>query len=103
MPILSGRILELRTSQNLLQQTVADDLGISLKSYQRYERGEREPSSTALIALADYFNVPIEYLVDGNVGADYSQRVVTPSEFALIEKLRALPPEKRKAVETLLG
>ena len=46
---------------------------------------------------------PTQKAVGGIIGVK-TQPVptVTPSEFALIEKLRALPPEKRKAIETLL-
>jgi len=60
---LSKRIKELRTTKNVLQQTLADNLNLSLRGYQRYERGEREPSASTLIALADYFDVSIDYLV----------------------------------------
>ena len=63
MVSLAEQIKELRTSRNLLQQTLADELGLSLRGYQRYERGEREPSASTLVALADYFNVSLDYLV----------------------------------------
>ena len=102
MSLLSSRINELRTSRNLLQQTVSEDLGISLKSFQRYERGEREPTSSTLLALADYFNVPLDYLVGRDVSPGCPLPTVTPDELALVEKFRALPTEKRKAIEALL-
>ena len=36
---------------------------MSSLGYQRYEYGERKPSFDMLIALADYFDVSIDYLV----------------------------------------
>lgn len=63
MPNLSERLIQLKTERKLLQKDIAKDTGIALRTYQYYENGEREPSATALIALADYFNVSLDYLV----------------------------------------
>lgn len=60
---LSERLVELKQSRDLLQKTIASDIGVSLRAYQYYERGEREPTVTILVALADYFDVSIDYLV----------------------------------------
>lgn len=62
MPNLSERLIQLKTKRKLLQKDIANNTGIALRTYQYYERGEREPSVTALIALADYFNVSLDYL-----------------------------------------
>jgi transcriptional regulator with XRE-family HTH domain len=56
------RLFQLKTNKNLLQKDIARGINISLRSYQRYETGEREPSLSTLIALSDYFNVSIDYL-----------------------------------------
>lgn len=60
---LSERLVALKQSRDLLQKSIANDIGVSLRAYQYYERGEREPNVSVLIALADYFNVSIDYLV----------------------------------------
>lgn len=57
------RLQQLKNKNNLMQKTIAADNGLSLRAYQYYERGEREPSMSTLIALADYFDVSIDYLV----------------------------------------
>ena len=58
------KVLEsLKLKENILQKDIAKAIGISLRSYQRYEHGEREPTMSTLIALADFFNVSIDYLV----------------------------------------
>ena len=59
----SERLKMLRTAHNVTQKSVADAVGMSELGYQRYEYGTREPAYKYLIALADYFDVSIDYLV----------------------------------------
>ena len=60
---LSNRLIKLKKDKNLLQKDIAKDVNFSLRAYQYYERGQREPTASVLIALADYFDVSIDYLV----------------------------------------
>lgn len=57
------RLKELRFSRNLTQKEIADSVGMAPVAYQRYEYGTREPAYQKLIALADYFDVSLDYLV----------------------------------------
>ena len=57
------RLKELRLSKSLTQKQLASDLGMSERGIQHYECGTREPSMAALIALADFFDVSLDYLV----------------------------------------
>ena len=63
MPNFSERLIQLKTERKLLQKDIAKDTGIALRTYQYYECGEREPTLSTLITLADYFNVSLDYLV----------------------------------------
>ena len=63
MPSLSDRLLALRVENKLLQQDIAKNNGIPLRTYQRYERGESEPVSSIIIKLANYFDVSSDYLL----------------------------------------
>ena len=63
MAALSERLIKLRNERNILQKDVAISIDIGLRSYQRYESGEREPTASVLIALADYYDVTLDYLV----------------------------------------
>lgn len=58
----SIRLKELRTSQKLTQKQVYSAVGMSALGYQRYEYGEREPAYQKLLALADFFDVSLDYL-----------------------------------------
>ncbi len=60
---LATRLIELKEKNNVLQKDIAKSVGLSLRSYQRYEYGERNPTSDILIKLADYFDVSLDYLV----------------------------------------
>lgn len=57
------RIRELRVSRKLSQQELADLLKISKSSVNMYERGEREPGLDLIEAIADFFNVDLDYLM----------------------------------------
>lgn len=60
---LSGRLNELKSTNNFLQKQVAEGIGVPLRTYQRYEYGEREPSASIIVALANFFNVSTDYLL----------------------------------------
>lgn len=53
---------KLRKNQGTTYQSMADALHISLRALKYYGTGEREPSLSVLTALADYFDVPLDYL-----------------------------------------
>ncbi len=57
------RLKECRSKSNVYQKQVAEILDITIRNYQRYEAGTLEPNIDKLIALADYFNVSLDYLV----------------------------------------
>ena len=56
-------LLRLRQENGLKQPEVAAGTGISLRAYQNYERGLREPQLSVLIALADFYNISLDELV----------------------------------------
>ena len=64
----SERLRALRTERNLTQKDVYKAVGMSPIGYQRYEYGDREPAYPKLLALADYFNVSLDYLVGRGSG-----------------------------------
>lgn len=58
-----ARILKtLRNEQGISQQTLADQLGIKRSTIGNYEQGTRSPDMETLEAIADYFNVDLDYL-----------------------------------------
>lgn len=57
------RIIQLKTDRNLLQKDIATAIGLSLRAYQYYEKGQKEPTLSVLVRLADFFEVSLDYLV----------------------------------------
>lgn len=57
------RIRLLRTEKGMTQKEVAAGLDIGYRAYQCYEYDQRYPDVPGLIAIADYFDVSLDYLV----------------------------------------
>ena len=57
------RLKELRKARNISQLKLALDLNMNQNTISRYENMEREADYEALIKIADYFNVSLDYLL----------------------------------------
>ncbi len=53
----------LRISKDITQKKLGEMIGTSERGIQNYELGKRKPYYDILIALADYFDVSLDYLV----------------------------------------
>lgn len=53
----------IRKSKRVTQKQLAQAVGASERGIQSYEIGERKPAFDQLLALADYFDVSLDYLV----------------------------------------
>ena len=63
MTKLPERLLILRHERDLSQKILVKEMGIALNTYVRYERGEREPTASVLVQIADFYDVSLDYLV----------------------------------------
>ena len=57
------RIKELREDRDLRQIDLARATGIDQRTISNYETGKSNPDSYALIKLADFFGVSVDYLL----------------------------------------
>lgn len=57
------RLRKLREAQGRKRQTVSELAGLPSDAVRRYERREACPSMNALVKLADYFEVSLDYLI----------------------------------------
>lgn len=57
------RLRTLRKENGLTAQYMADKLELSLRAYQFYESGKREPSLQTLVKIADILIVSTDYLL----------------------------------------
>ncbi|MCI9644690.1 MAG: helix-turn-helix transcriptional regulator [Oscillibacter sp.] len=71
MQILAKRLKELREGRRIYQRELAEILGMSFRGYQNYETGQSEPKLATLVAIADYYQVSIDYLVGRTDAPDF--------------------------------
>lgn len=58
------KLRELRKSQKLTQQQLADRLGVAKSVVSYYESGDRFPSYDVMVKIAHTFHVTTDYLLD---------------------------------------
>lgn len=64
------KLLSLRKRYSVSQTDLANAVGVSRKSIQYYESGERYPRNGVLVKLAEFFNVSVDYLTSTDEIAD---------------------------------
>lgn len=60
--IFSNRLINLRAVNNVMAKDLATCIGVSKQAISQYEKEQSTPSAEILIAIADYFNVSLDYL-----------------------------------------
>ena len=58
------RLKNLRIENNLLQKDVAKAINVGRTTYVKYENGDSEPSFKTLVAIANFFHVSTDYLLE---------------------------------------
>ena len=62
MTIFRQNLKSLRVLNGLTQEQLGEAIGASGRGIQNYELGARKPNYDMLLALADYFDVSLDYL-----------------------------------------
>lgn len=57
------RLKSLRIEKGLTQLELADIVELSLRGYRKFENGDNLPNMRNLVALADFFDVSVDYLI----------------------------------------
>lgn len=61
--MFKNRLRSARIFREYTLQKTADALGLALRTYQKYEGGDREPNLSLLTEIADLFDVPTDFLL----------------------------------------
>lgn len=61
--IIADRIKELRSEKQLSQQSLAEQIGVSQKAIDFWEKNINEPKASYIIKLARFFDVSADYLL----------------------------------------
>ena len=59
----SHRLQELRERKRISRKVLSELCGLNSDAVRRYERGEAEPTLHSLVAIAEYFEVSVDYLI----------------------------------------
>lgn len=62
MEVFAERIKALRLERELTQEAVGEIIGVKRYAVYSYEKGRACPEMKGLVALADYFEVSMDYL-----------------------------------------
>lgn len=57
-----SRLRKLRERRRMSRRALGECCGLSKNCIGRYENGEQDPSLSALIEIADFFEVSLDYL-----------------------------------------
>ena len=103
------RLKILRESLGMTQEEFGKSVNVAKSTYNNYETGIRDPKSDFWIAVAQKYNVTIDYLMgfsdDPHKTSDETKKEpptqggeLSKEELALIELFRRIPQEQRRAM-----
>ena len=86
------RIKELRKQRGISQDELGKVLGVSRSAICQYEQGGRIPNYKSVVAMADYFNVTVDFLLDRDINRVLIEKNVEldETEKDLFERLAKL-------------
>ena len=99
---LAEKLKILRLEHNMTQQDVATLISVARATVAGYEKKERQPSLETLAALADLFDVTVDYLITDKtmnecINLDTSNRALPSDEAAkLLARYKKLSPDSRR-------
>ncbi|PJS02974.1 XRE family transcriptional regulator [Vibrio cholerae] len=93
---IKERLANQRKAINKTQAQMADEIGISLTSYKKYESGEGLPTMENLVKIADALEISIDELC-GRWATDENQELMLR-----LKKIQQLDEEERKAMSMVL-
>ena len=96
---INTKLKLLRKQKGISQDEAAQSLGVSLSSYQKYEREKNSvtPSLDALMKLADFYGVTTDYLLGREPAPDpFGEMRIDPNdEKAVLDRYMSFPPQTR--------
>ena len=96
----------LRENKHLSQQALGDVIGVTQQAIYKYENRLAEPDIQTMIALADYFETSVDYLI-GNSDNPFKYETRVPYELneneqQYINDYRQLPPSVRLIINAYM-
>lgn len=100
------RLKSLREQAGISQKRLAESIGVSQQSVNKYENHNIEPDIETLIHIADYFDTSVDYLI-GHSDIDHRIEHLQPydlndTEMNLIKKYRSLSKRQRQSISDVI-
>lgn len=96
---MKEQLQQLRKSRGLTQDDLAEILGISLSSYQKYERDAISPSYETLCKIADFYHVTTDYLIGREPATDPFDMLPLPEDQkSVMERFASFPDDVRAII-----
>lgn len=85
-----------RNKLNMSQKEFAEFLGINLRTYASYERGERDISTAVILSICQTLNISSDVLLGNTPQAeDVTSASLTDNELEMIEVFKELTPTQQ--------
>ncbi len=88
----------LRNQNKISQQQLADVIGVTQQSINKYENHSVEPDIETLIKIADYFETTIDYLVGRTENGKENANEITSEEKSMIINFRKLNADEKQII-----
>jgi len=95
---LGAELRRLRKGKGYTQEKLAELVGVSRESIQKYEVNVNHPPLEVAMVLAEYVGVCVDQLIRGEVKCPAS----LGQEAALARRIRSLSQEKQEAVQKIV-
>lgn len=97
---------KLREDGRITQKQLADAIGVSQQSINKYENHNIEPDIETMIRIADFFNTSVDYLI-GHSSVSRKIEVVHPYELnedesGVMEAYRRLSQKQKNCIKTVM-
>lgn len=95
---LGEKLKELRIEKRMLQEQVAEVIGVNNKAISAYENNTRQPPYEILVSLANLYKVSTDFLLgcDDNPGKNIDASKLNSKEYSLINELVEVIAKKGK-------
>ncbi len=101
------RLKLLREKEGISQRALAEAVGVSQQSINKYENHNVEPDIATLILLAKHFNTSVDYLI-GHSEVDHRLESLQPcelnaEELEFLQCWRSMNAQQREALRLIMG
>ena len=112
---IGERLRELRKSNSMTQDDLANALGVSRVQVNQWESGSREISNSRIIKIAEFFGTTCDYILLGKETHDISEfgnisstgneinEILSDSSIQALRDIRKIDAESRKTYKDILN